>query len=390
MKIQLLILMVLTCVFLNAQNKIESSIFEDYDSDTSTYQNSYGSDYSYDSNNNLISEDFYLWNSDDSSWELYYRENFTYNNNNKVTEAEYQELDFDTNQFVTHEKRNYSYNENNQLIERIDLVLINSQLLNNKRVTISYNGSKINVINIFQRNGSIWTNFKKSTFTYTGNNNTQTLREEWVVNQWVLEDRFIYIYNANDNITSMEIQGWDGSNWVSETNFNYTFDAVGNTTEKTLFFESGYSIKHVYAYDASSLLSNYAHPFKDKTGTDYETESFPYVNKILVDNFYEINMFNEYEMVGRTTYNYNVSLGVEDNMLENNKILFYPNPVLDVVNFVKEVNELKIYDVSGKVIKDFTNRSTNFDVSELNNGIYFMKGKASENIIFNQKLIKKD
>jgi len=86
-------------------------------------------------------------------------------------------------------------------------------------------------------------------------------------------------------------------------------------------------------------------------------------------------------------------LGTNEMQAEVSKITLYPNPVVNNVNISsskKEIQEVQIYDVSGKQVKTFmqTGKTITLDVSALQFGTYIAKIKTDEGW-FSQKLIKK-
>lgn len=86
-------MLILFTMTLQGQNKLLSSIEEYYDG--STWENIQGSNYEYDSHNNLIIQTYFSWNLD---WEISMKVNYTYNVNNKVTEDLYQFWNSTSNQ----------------------------------------------------------------------------------------------------------------------------------------------------------------------------------------------------------------------------------------------------------------------------------------------------
>jgi len=69
----------------------------------------------------------------------------------------------------------------------------------------------------------------------------------------------------------------------------------------------------------------------------------------------------------------------------------YPNPVNNSFNINKSANELRIYDLTGKLVKTFVGEFTqnkSFDISELNDSIYLVKIKNNEGQVLTSKLIK--
>ena len=74
-----------------------------------------------------------------------------------------------------------------------------------------------------------------------------------------------------------------------------------------------------------------------------------------------------------------------------NKIKLYPNPVKDSFSVNKNLTELIIYDISGKLIKAFKGNFVKgdlFDISKLSKSLYFTKIKDENDVITVSKLIK--
>jgi hypothetical protein len=78
----------------------------------------------------------------------------------------------------------------------------------------------------------------------------------------------------------------------------------------------------------------------------------------------------------------------ENDLPEDENSIIFPNPVkdkfqIDGKNF--SVEEMTLYDVSGKEIKSF--RSSDADISEVPAGIYFLKVKTDSGEL-SKKIIK--
>jgi hypothetical protein len=82
-----------------------------------------------------------------------------------------------------------------------------------------------------------------------------------------------------------------------------------------------------------------------------------------------------------------VTLGT-NNFSINNKLKFYPNPTKSLINFSDDINNLDVFDSTGKKVKWFQNPNTTFDVSNLEKGIYILKGKTVDGNSIYEKLIK--
>lgn len=75
------------------------------------------------------------------------------------------------------------------------------------------------------------------------------------------------------------------------------------------------------------------------------------------------------------------------------KFSVYPNPVNDIISINSDnvaFENISLTDINGRVIKEATTKSVmnyNFNISDLNSGIYFLKIKTSEGIL-DKKIIK--
>ncbi|CAH8283028.1 putative secreted protein (Por secretion system target) [Mariniflexile fucanivorans] len=67
------------------------------------------------------------------------------------------------------------------------------------------------------------------------------------------------------------------------------------------------------------------------------------------------------------------TLSVNSNILEENNLVLYPNPVKQSFKLSKEISSAIIYNLSGQKILEFKGNQTSFDVSILNDGIYVFK-----------------
>jgi hypothetical protein len=69
-------------------------------------------------------------------------------------------------------------------------------------------------------------------------------------------------------------------------------------------------------------------------------------------------------------------------------IKIYPNPVKETINFKSATNNhsfnVSIYDVTGRLVKDYKNVNDFIDVSQLKNGVYILSINYDKN-----KIIKK-
>ena len=68
----------------------------------------------------------------------------------------------------------------------------------------------------------------------------------------------------------------------------------------------------------------------------------------------------------------------------------YPNPTSDILNIEtdQKISKIEVYDVSGKLAISTNGKDKKVTVSNLNNGMYFIK-LYTENGVINSKFIKK-
>ncbi len=80
--------------------------------------------------------------------------------------------------------------------------------------------------------------------------------------------------------------------------------------------------------------------------------------------------------------------GMSTQEFQNTKINIYPNPVKDILYFSEEVSNIKITDVSGRMVKEFSASVKSFDVSGLAKGIYMITASSKLGKVVSEKFIK--
>lgn len=110
------------------------------------------------------------------------------------------------------------------------------------------------------------------------------------------------------------------------------------------------------------------------------------INPTSTNSSYVISLNpGEFRILG----NKKTSLKTEENTIKDFKISITPNPTKDYFSLNTITNNIKIYDVSGKLIKEFKGyykSNHSFDIQSLNKGIYLVvfsteKGKSSTKLI---------
>jgi hypothetical protein len=143
---------------------------------------------------------------------------------------------------------------------------------------------------------------------------------------------------------------WGDANVVSTT--------VGSTYSKTYT----YTLNSNWVVDNLTLIA-----FVNNHETDVNNRAILNANSIKVKDLpVGISEFNE----SRTT--------------------IYPNPATNVLNVIseKEIRNVEIYNVQGQLVKSISDNVNSIGISELNDGIYFVK-IYTENGTATHKFIKK-
>lgn len=131
--------------------------------------------------------------------------------------------------------------------------------------------------------------------------------------------------------------------------------------------------------------------WKTTDGTEASTIS---ISGILNPNYLTVSngilYFSAYASsgsVGTELYRFDMQLGTD----ETNKaksITLYPNPVKDILNFSEEVSDVKVADLSGKMVKQVSAKGKMVDISTLPKGVYIISATTREGKANHQKIIK--
>ncbi|HET8810524.1 MAG TPA: T9SS type A sorting domain-containing protein [Flavobacteriaceae bacterium] len=78
------------------------------------------------------------------------------------------------------------------------------------------------------------------------------------------------------------------------------------------------------------------------------------------------------------------------NQLENRSFAVFPNPVKNVLSVESNsvIERIVIYDIAGKKALSFVKKSASYDISALQNGIYFLEIVSDQGSVF-KKILKK-
>lgn len=192
----------------------------------------------------------------------------------------------------------------------------------------------------------------------------------------------------------------------------YTFLALGDITVKFKPPTSWGATIYVYHWNASPIanLPNATWPGKVMTGPDaYGYYSYTFSNIAITNVIFTkgasgpqtvdiigVSKNTCYIPTGTNT-KLDVletdcsTLGIDQANINSTQIKLYPNPVSSVFKINLEVEELNVYDIAGKIVKQFKGsfkKDSNFDISNLAKGMYFVKAKSVDGMESTLKLVK--
>ena len=199
-----------------------------------------------------------------------------------------------------------------------------------------------------------------------GNGNTN--KELWFTNgSLVFTNQLKDIYPGN---SSSSINSISGSNFMEYNNKVY-FTANDGTNGHELWTTDGTT-------NGTNLVGNTA----ISSLSAYPKNLVVVNNKLL---FIATDSFEGYEL-----WRYvDPILSVEDTKISS-YINIHPNPVVSNFNISgkHQINEVRLYDLAGKLIKTFQKNTKNYSIKDLNSGIYIAKIKTDIGES-TRKLIKK-
>lgn len=179
------------------------------------------------------------------------------------------------------------------------------------------------------------------------------------------------------------------------------FELLGLTNLTDLYIGTCAILKHIDISDLPNIVNQ---GIEDIAALDYlnmQNNNFPsgtfslfYSENIqfaCIDDTLEEYAAVEYNMAAGMTPSVNCALGVAAFVAED-EVQLFPNPTANFITIrTKNPNvvALSIVDVSGRIIKEYSQNFTCIEVSSLKQGLYFVNVQLSNNQNITKKLIKK-
>ncbi|WP_299064710.1 T9SS type A sorting domain-containing protein [uncultured Polaribacter sp.] len=379
------LLLTFTAISIFGQNKLTSSVEENYDG--INWLSNSRTEYTYDENKNLIEEKQYEWDGT-STGAIMNTANYTYNSSNKILTEVYEEFDTSNGNSLGKYRETYTYT-NGIVSLIIDQEWLDGAWKNEYRREFLINNNLITQITGSEWNGSGWVFEEDSaqvTVSYNTNNLiSSTTIEIWNGTSWVPSEISTNTYNANNKLISILYKEWNGTSYLNTYKDEYVYDGNGNQISETSFnYENGVfteSYQQTYVFDNSINLESFSHPFRDRTGLGvFTNQEVSFVNKILSSS----SGGSDY----RTTYNYNEATVSLDDF---NSIDFsvYPNPTSSVLNIDDRnftIKNVSIFNVIGKKIVTSTKNKINLE--NLNKGVYILRVESNTGSIATKRIVK--
>jgi len=223
-----------------------------------------------------------------------------------------------------------------------------------------------------------------------GANSYRLVSDEYYTGDMMGIEKQINAFSKTDLSLDIRIDELDGSDQavdLYDVDYNpiasFYFDYEGGINAY-----DGTSYQVVGAWSANTV-------YKLKYLVDFTTNQIEYYlngNLVLTGSIVDAVSL---DIIDLTTDNYSSGYIVDATLATSEvskKDIFtvYPNPVVDVVNFVLQgkVTSVEVYDAAGKLVKSANDGAKSLNVSNLAKGSYLVKVNA-DNQIYTKKVIKK-
>jgi len=107
---------------------------------------------------------------------------------------------------------------------------------------------------------------------------------------------------------------------------------------------------------------------------------------IIVDNVANAYSYSGWKKDATAGYDLYCTLAVSET--SKKEILLFPNPAKDNLTFSEEVSNIKITDLSGKIVKQISNSEKSINISKLEKGTYIITAISKSGDLINKKFIK--
>lgn len=383
-KITLLLLLTTITAFTQTQ-QLDSFINQEFNEDTSTWEESWKNEFTYNSNN--ICTDEYVFEKEGSTWILLYESHYFLDANNNVIEIIYQVEGENTS------KELLSYDSNENITEHQFLNWNGSQYVSNSKELHTYNSNelKIETITLFWSN-SQWHESEKIIYQYSINNLkelVETFSYDNTTSQWFTQssEKDSYLYNTDNKLIEVTDYSYN-TTWVANEKIEYFYNENQDVSEYISSYWEDSSQTWVVEGDN---ICHYDNNF------DFNDLILPYSMTVYNNTILFNHKLNQVDFYNEGLLNSKVNLFYSESTASINDVLtetinVFPNPFSNKLSFITlDQNSFKVhlFDIQGrKVLNQSSANNEQIDLSNLDNGIYFYEVISGSNK-YKGKVIKK-
>lgn len=93
---------------------------------------------------------------------------------------------------------------------------------------------------------------------------------------------------------------------------------------------------------------------------------------------------------GYATLNMTATLGINDQVSESKQVVVYPNPAKEIIKFknADKIQSVEFFDTTGRRVKSVKLVGETINISNLENGVYYLEIKLNDNTQTVEKLMK--
>jgi len=372
--------------------KLDSTIWESWDTITNQWVSMYKNEYAYDTKGNQTLWIENKWNNSTSKWVGISKYEYTYDANRNQILYIVSYWDDATSRLVFYQKDESTYNANgNNTVVIYYWDITTNQWVGNTKVERTYDANgkcTLDAIYNWDKNNSQWIAYNKWEYTYDVNGESVLdIYYMWINDQFVPFDKCEYNYDTHRNINIGINYEWDfnNSNWVVYSKTEITYDANGECTLDVHYVwnenNSQWIADHTseYTFDTNGNLIVYIESYWDNAISQlgfYQKYEFTYNangEDTWVIYYWDI-ITNQWIAYYKCTYYYS-----EHSMIFNpEKLNVYPNPASDYavfhINNISDSAKIEIFDNQGKkVLEQKLPVTGQISISHLATGLYLYR-----------------
>ena len=359
--------------------KLDSGIFDDYDTDLEQWNTSAKSEYTYNEDEHIILRQFFTWNYSSQQFELGGQYEYAYDNDGNRTLYLRSSWDMNMQQWVPDFSYEYTYDSEGRLTTRLySASLYTQELSPYSKNEYTYNSSDELIqyqYSIWESDTEEWRPFSQYDYTYDNGLLISRLRSAWnsSTQQWSETTRYEYTYDSEGDYILYMVSNWDsfGELWTPNYKYDYTFDSNRNLTTELFsgwddvaqqwMAEQVFEFTYDNSYPSEDVIIHFSERYTRHKMLGYTAKEWDAnTQEWLTDR--RGNYYFSDETVGITPA---TETGIE----------IFPNPTNDVITFNLENTKpttIQLYDAQGKYLQTQALAQNNqVSVRHLDSGLYF-------------------